>query len=195
MINLYKYFFFFIFFLLLFNLNVNSKDIIEIDNNSLVILKDNDDISLLIKESDKFSLFVIKGNISKYKNFTEDVDNILYMDKVNDMLIDGVNIDVDDYVSINMMDKSFCLYNDKVSSDADYSECNYIYIINNSRKVYFKLNDDMNAIFYNEYSKFSNKFLEVLFSSWIDTYTVNSKEFIVIDFNYDYEIKNYSINN
>lgn len=190
---MYKYFFFFIFFLLLFNLNVNSKDIIEIDNNSLVILKDNDDISLLIKESDKFSLFVIKGNISKYKNFTKDVDNILYMDKVNDMVIDGVNIDVDDYVSINMMDKSFCLYNDRVSSAADYSECDYIYIINNSRKVYFKLNDDMNAIFYNEYSKFSNKFLEELFSSWVDTYTVNSKEFIVVDFNYDYEINVYSV--
>ena len=158
-------------------------------------MKDNDNISLLIKESAKFSLFVIEGNISKYKYFTKDVDNILYMDKINDMVIDGVNIEVDDYVSINMMDKSFCLYNDKVSSDADYSECNYIYIINNSRKVYFKLNDDMNAVLYNEYSKFSNRFLEEMFSSWIDTYTVNSKEFIVIDFNYDYEIKNYSINN
>ena len=195
MINLYKYFFFFIFFLLLFNFNVNSKDIIDVDNNSLVILKDDDNISLLIKESDKFSLFVIEGNTNRYKYFTRDVDNILYMDKVDDMVIDSVSIDIDDYVSINMMDKSFCLYNDKVSSDADYSECNYIYIINNSRKVYFKLNDDMNAIFYNEYSKFSNRFLEELFSSWIDTYTVNSKEFIVIDFNYDYEIKNYSINN
>lgn len=156
-------------------------------------MKDNDDISLLIKESDKFSLFVIEGNISKYKYFTKDVDNILYMDKINDMVIDGVNIDVDDYVSINMMDKSFCLYNDKVSNGVDYSECNYIYIINNSRKVYFKLNDDMNAIFYNEYSKFSNRFLEEMFSSWIDTYTVNSKEFIVIDFNYDYEINVYSV--
>ena len=190
---MYKYFFFFIFFLLLFNFNVNSKDIIEIDNNSLVILKDNDDISLLIKESDKFSLFVIEGNTNRYKYFTKDVDNILYMDKVDNMVIDGVNIDVDDYVSINMMDKSFCLYNDKVSSDADYSDCNYIYIINNSRKVYFKLNDDMNAIFYNEYSKFSNRFLEEMFSSWVDTYTVNSKEFIVIDFNYDYEINVYSV--
>ena len=195
MINLYKYFFFFIFFLLLFNLNVNSKDIIEIDNNSLVILKDNDDISLLIKESDKFSLFVIDGKSNRYKYFTKDIDNVIYMDKVSDMVIDGVNIEIDDYISINMMDKSFCLYNDKVSSDANYSDCNYIYIINNSRKVYFKLNDDMNAIFYNKYSKFSNKFLEEMFSSWVDTYTVNSKEFIVIDFNYDYEIKNYSINN
>ena len=37
-------------------------------------------------------------------------------------VIDGVNIDVDDFVSINMMDKSFCLYNDRVSSDVDYSE-------------------------------------------------------------------------
>ena len=195
MINLYKYFFFFIFFLLLFNLNVNSKDIIEIDNNSLVILKDNDDISLLIKESDKFSLFVIDGKSNRYKYFTKDIDNVIYMDKVSDMVIDGVNIEIDDYISINMMDKSFCLYNDKVSNDVDYSDCNYIYIINNSRKVYFKLNDDMNAIFYNKYSKFSNKFLEEMFSSWVDTYTVNSKEFIVIDFNYDYEIKNYSINN
>ena len=156
-------------------------------------MKDNDDISLLIKESDKFSLFVIEGNTNRYKYFTKDVDNILYMDKVNDMVIDGVSIDVDDYVSINMMDKSFCLYNDRVSSAADYSECDYIYIINNSRKVYFKLNDDMNAILYNEYSKFNNRFLEEMFSSWVDTYTVNSKEFIVIDFNYDYEINVYSV--
>ena len=175
MINLYKYFFFFIFFLFFFNFNVNSKDIIDIDNNSLVILKDDDNISLLIKESDKFSLFVIEGKSNRYKYFTRDVDNVIYIDKVNDMVIDGVNIEFDDYVSINMMDKSFCLYNDKVSSDVDYSECNYIYIINNTTKVYFKLNDDMNALFYNEYSKFSNRFLEEMFSSWIDTYTVNSK--------------------
>ena len=131
MINLYKYFFFFIFFLFLFNFNVNSKDVIEIDNNSLVIMKDNDEISLLIKESDKFSLIVVKGNISKYKCFTKDVDNVIYMDRVSDMVIDGVSIDVDDYVSINMMDKSFCLYNDKVKNDIDYSDCNYIYIVNN----------------------------------------------------------------
>lgn len=192
-----KYFFFFIFFLCIFLFDyykVISKNKITVDNNSIIILKEDETVCLLIKNSDKFTLLSLNDINTNYKYFTNRLDNIIYKDKFKDTVIDDVVISNKGFININILDKNFCIYDkDLYKKNSNFNDCNYLYILNNTKKVYIDLNDDMNGLFYNEYSKFSEKFLEEMFITWIDTYVINDDEIIVIDFNSDYNINNYSL--
>ena len=66
-------------------------------------------------------------------------------------------------------------------------------ILNNEEEVYINLNDNMKVLFYNAYSNFSNKFLEHLYTTWIDTYIINKDNLTILELNdNDYIIKEIS---
>ena len=51
----------------------------------------------------------------------------------------------------------------------------------------------MKVLFYNAYSNFSNKFLEHLYTTWIDTYIINKDNLTILELNdNDYIIKEIS---
>ena len=65
---------------------------------------------------------------------------------------------------------------------------------NHNKDINIKLNDDMSVLFYNEYSDFSLKFLEHLYTTWIDTYIIRENEFTsLILLDDDFSVKGYNI--
>ena len=64
-----------------------------------------DDVSRIANVIDLHDALARAGSRDLLYAFTKDVDNVLYMDKVNDMVIDGVNIDVESLASFKSLAK------------------------------------------------------------------------------------------
>jgi len=177
----------------------------EIKDNSVIFYNTNNINSVIIRSNGKYILYVLNGNkinLDYYYKFLPKIDYVISNNEIilNDneiniykiykqLKLHDVIINVNDKIKINIDNNNVCIYDKNISQYGDYSECGYIYILNNENNVYITLDDDMNVLFYNEYSKFSNKFLEHLFTTWVDTYTISKDKLIILELESDYDIK------
>ena len=178
---------------------------VKINDNSVIFYKD----SVIIYHNNKFLLFMLKDtelDINKYSNVINKIDYLL-TNKIlkNDIEavekyrfdknieINGIQIFIENKIKIVLNGNNICIYDKDISNSGNYSLCDYIYILNNEEEVYINLNDNMKVLFYNAYSNFSNRFLEHLYTTWIDTYIINKDNLTILELNdNDYIIKEIS---
>lgn len=182
---------------------VDNQD--EIENNSIIFIRNDLSTSLLIYEDDKYSLIELENKDKIYTiSINVSVDNLILVDDVlttidyenkyillEDIILDDLKIEKNDKVLIELNDNKVCIYNKYISLKGNFSMCDFVYILNNEENVYISLNNDMKVLFYNEHIKFSSKFLEHLYTTWIDTYIINKNELTLLNINEeDYIVKN-----
>ena len=182
---------------------VNYEDTI---NNDSVIFYNN---SIIIYHNNKFLLYMLKDaelNINKYNNVINKIDYLLTNKIVSNDIdaknkyrfdkyieINDIEIFIENKIKISLKGNNICIYDKDISMSGNYSLCDYIYILNNEEEVYIDLNDNMKVLFYNSYSNFSNKFLEHLYTTWIDTYIINKDNLTILELkDDDYIIKEIS---
>ena len=165
---------------------INGDNIIE--NNSILFIKNDVSTSLLFTLDNKSTLVELENNDKIYTNEINKVDNLILLDNIitdieyenryvldgSSIMVDGLKISKIDKLLFEFGDINFCVYDKNISINGDYSYCDYIYILNNEENVFIRLNDNMQALFYNEQIDFSNKFMEHLYTTWIDTYMISS---------------------
>lgn len=178
----------------------------DIVNNSIIFYNSNNINSVIIYSNNKYILYILNGNkinLNNYYKILPRIDYIISRNNINldkkvidtyriyqSIKLNDITVTIDDKIEINLNNENICIYDKNISELGDYSLCNYIYILNNEKDVYINLNDNMKVLFYNEYSKFSNKFLEHLYTTWIDTYTVTKDTLIILELSdSDYNIR------
>lgn len=182
---------------------VDNQD--EIENNSIVFIRNNLSTSLLVYEDDKYSLIELENKDKIYTiSINVSIDNLILVDDVlttidyenkyillDDIILDDLKIEMNDKILIELNDNKVCIYDKNISLKGNFSMCDFIYILNNEENVYISLNNDMKVLFYNEHINFSSKFLEHLYTTWIDTYIINNNELTLLEINKeDYIVKN-----
>jgi len=169
----------------------------DFQDNSIIFYNTNNISSVIIYSNSKYILYILDGDEINIDNFYKLLPKIDYIISKNNINIDksvintykiyqsiklnNVSITMHDKIEININDTNICIYDKNVSETGDYRLCTYIYILNNEKNIYINLNDDMNVLFYNEYSKFSNRFLERLYTTWVDTYIVPKNILVVLE--------------
>lgn len=181
---------------------INGDNIIE--NNSILFIKNDVSTSLLFTLDNKSTLVELENNDKIYTNEINKVDNLILLDNIitdieyenryvldgSSIMVDGLKISKIDKLLFEFGDINFCVYDKNISINGDYSNCDYIYILNNEENVFIRLNDNMQALFYNEQIDFSNEFMEHLYTTWIDTYIINKDNLTILELKYnDYIIK------
>lgn len=182
---------------------VDNQD--EIENNSIVFIRNNLSTSLLVYEDDKYSLIELENKDKIYTiSINVSIDNLILVDDVlttidyenkyillDDIILDDLKIEMNDKILIELNHNKVCIYDKNISLKGNFSMCDFIYILNNEENVYISLNNDMKVLFYNEHINFSSKFLEHLYTTWIDTYIINNNELTLLEINKeDYIVKN-----
>lgn len=182
---------------------VDNQD--EIENNSIVFIRNNLSTSLLVYEDDKYSLIELENKDKIYTiSINVSIDNLILVDDVlttidyenkyillDDIILDDLKIEMNDKILIELNDNKVCIYDKNISLKGNFSMCDFIYILNNEENVYISLNNNMKVLFYNEHINFSSKFLEHLYTTWIDTYIINNNELTLLEINKeDYIVKN-----
>lgn len=182
---------------------VDNQD--EIENNSIIFIRNNLSTSLLVYEDDKYSLIELENKDKIYTiSINVSIDNLILVDDVlttidyenkyillDDIILDDLKIEMNDKILIELNDNKVCIYDKNISLKGNFSMCDFIYILNNEENVYISLNNDMKVLFYNEHINFSSKFLEHLYTTWIDTYIINNNELTLLEINKeDYIVKN-----
>lgn len=182
---------------------VDNQD--EIEDNSIVIVKEKLSTSILIKKGGRYNLLELNNNDKIYNvDIDFEIDNLILLEDIitnieydnkyilkDIILLDDIKISKSDKIEIELKDNEFCIYDKNISEIGDYSSCDYIYILNNEEEVYIKLNNNMKVLFYNEYVNFSSKFLEHLYTTWIDSYIISEEEFTVLTIRgNDFVVKN-----
>lgn len=177
----------------------------EIENNSIIFIRNDLSTSLLIYEDDKYSLIELENKDKIYTiSINVSVDNLILVDDVlttidyenkyillDNIILDDLKIEKDDKVLIELNDNKVCIYDKNISLKGNFSMCDFVYILNNEEEVYISLNNDMKVLFYNEHINFSSKFLEHLYTTWIDTYIINNNELTLLEIKEeDYVVKN-----
>lgn len=182
---------------------VDNQD--EIENNSIIFIRNDLSTSLLIYEDDKYSLIELENKDKIYTiSINVSIDNLILVDDVlttidyenkyillDNIILDDLKIEKDDKVLIELNDNKVCIYDKNISLKGNFSMCDFVYILNNEEEVYISLNNDMKVLFYNEHINFSSKFLEHLYTTWIDTYIINNNELTLLEIKEeDYVVKN-----
>jgi hypothetical protein len=103
---------------------------------------------------------ILKDNI--------EIQNILF--KPNNY---GTDIYYDNHI-VNIID------GDKVKNNHVVIDGKFVYIYHINKKIYIKLNDNIEVLFYNQDDMFSNKFLEHIYGMWLDTYTIQQGEYTTL---------------
>jgi len=166
----------------------------EIENNSIVFIKKELSTSILIKKDGIYSLVELNNEDKIYDiELDFEINNLILLEDVitnieydykyileDSVLLNDIKISKSDKIEIDVEKNKFCVYDKDVSEFGDYSSCDFIYILNNEENVYIKLNNNMKVLFYNEYVNFSSKFLEHLYTTWIDSYIINDDVLTVL---------------
>ena len=163
-------------------------------NNILEDIKNNSEIKEDIIYYNKYSNVINKIDyLLTNKIVSNDIEAVEKYRFDKNIEVNDIEIFIENKIKIVLNGNNICIYDKDISDSGNYSLCDYIYILNNEEEVYIDLNDNMKVLFYNAYSNFSNKFLEHLYTTWIDTYIINKDNLTILELkDNDYIIKEIS---
>ena len=176
----------------------------QIPINSIIFINDKLDHYLLIKYQDKYDLIIVsptKSDLSKVKKITTKIDKIyLYQNQIVDIsynkkyllnknqIIDNIEYK-NQILTININNQKFCLYKRSSSTVS----CNFVYIEDNNKDIFIKLNDKIDILFFHLQKHFSNLFIEEIYSNWLDTYSLTDNNYTILTLQDTYAIFNIKI--
>ena len=176
----------------------------QIPINSILFINDKLDHYLLIKYQDKYDLIIVsptKSDLSKVKKITTKIDKIyLYQNQIVDIsynkkyllnknqIIDNIEYQ-NQILTININNQKFCLYKRSSSTVS----CNFVYIEDNNKDIFIKLNDKIDVLFFHLQKHFSNLFIEEIYSNWLDTYSLTDNNYTILTLQDTYAIFNIKI--
>lgn len=176
----------------------------QIPINSIIFINDKLDHYLLIKYQDKYDLIIVsptKSDLSKVKKITTKIDKIyLYQNQIVDIsynkkyllnknqIIDNIEYQ-NQILTININNQKFCLYKHSSSTVS----CNFVYIEDNNKDIFIKLNEKIDVLFFHLQKHFSNLFIEEIYSNWLDTYSLTDNNYTILTFQDTYAIFNIKI--
>lgn len=176
----------------------------QIPINSIIFINDKLDHYLLIKYQDKYDLIIVsptKSDLSKVKKITTKIDKIyLYQNQIVDIsynkkyllnknqIIDNIEYQ-NQILTININNQKFCLYKHSSSTVS----CNFVYIEDNNKDIFIKLNEKIDVLFFHLQKHFSNLFIEEIYSNWLDTYSLTDNNYIILTLQDTYAIFNIKI--
>ena len=176
----------------------------QIPINSIIFINDKLNHYLLIKYQDKYDLIIVsptKSDLSKVKKITTKIDKIyLYQNQIVDIsynkkyllnknqIIDNIEYK-NQILTININNQKFCLYKHSSSTVS----CNFVYIEDNNKDIFIKLNDKIDVLFFHLQKHFSNLFIEEIYSNWLDTYSLTDNNYTILTLQDTYAIFNIKI--
>lgn len=176
----------------------------QIPINSIIFINDKLDHYLLIKYQDKYDLIIVsptKSDLSKVKKITTKIDKIyLYQNQIvdisynkkyllnNNQIIDNIEYQ-NQILTISINNQKFCLYKHSSSTVS----CNFVYIEDNNKDIFIKLNDKIDVLFFHLQKHFSNLFIEEIYSNWLDTYSLTDNNYTILTLQDTYAIFNIKI--
>lgn len=176
----------------------------QIPIDSIIFINDKLDHYLLIKYQDKYDLIIVsptKSDLSKVKKITTKIDKIyLYQNQIvdisynkkyllnNNQIIDNIEYQ-NQILTININNQKFCLYKHSSSTVS----CNFVYIEDNNKDIFIKLNDKIDVLFFHLQKHFSNLFIEEIYSNWLDTYSLTDNNYTILTLQDTYAIFNIKI--
>ena len=176
----------------------------QIPINSIIFINDKLDHYLLIKYQDKYDLIIVsttKSDLSKVKKITTKIDKIyLYQNQIVDIsynkkyllnknqIIDNIEYQ-NQILTISINNQKFCLYKHSSSTVS----CNFVYIEDNNKDIFIKLNDKIDVLFFHLQKHFSNLFIEEIYSNWLDTYSLTDNNYTILTLQDTYAIFNIKI--
>lgn len=176
----------------------------QIPINSIIFINDKLDHYLLIKYQDKYDLIIVsptKLDLSKVKKITTKIDKIyLYQNQIVDIsynkkyllnknqIIDNIEYK-NQILTISINNQKFCLYKRSSSTVS----CNFVYIEDNNKDIFIKLNDKIDVLFFHLQKHFSNLFIEEIYSNWLDTYSLTDNNYTILTLQDTYAIFNIKI--
>ena len=176
----------------------------QIPINSIIFINDKLDHYLLIKYQDKYDLIIVsptKSDLSKVKKITTKIDKIyLYQNQIVDIsynkkyllnknqIIDNIEYK-NQILTININNQKFCLYKHSSSTVS----CNFVYIEDNNKDIFIKLNEKIDVLFFHLQKHFSNLFIEEIYSNWLDTYSLTDNNYTILTLQDTYAIFNIKI--
>lgn len=176
----------------------------QIPINSIIFINDKLDHYLLIKYQDKYDLIIVsptKLDLSKVKKITTKIDKIyLYQNQIVDIsynkkyllnknqIIDNIEYK-NQILTISINNQKFCLYKRSSSTVS----CNFVYIEDNNKDIFIKLNEKIDVLFFHLQKHFSNLFIEEIYSNWLDTYSLTDNNYTILTLQDTYAIFNIKI--
>lgn len=176
----------------------------QIPINSIIFINDKLNHYLLIKYQNKYDLIIVsptKSDLSKVKKITTKIDKIyLYQNQIVDIsynkkyllnknqIIDNIEYQ-NQILTININNQKFCLYKHSSSTVS----CNFVYIEDNNKDIFIKLNEKIDVLFFHLQKHFSNLFIEEIYSNWLDTYSLTDNNYTILTFQDTYAIFNIKI--
>lgn len=176
----------------------------QIPINSIIFINDKLDHYLLIKYQDKYDLIIVsptKSDLSKVKKITTKINKIyLYQNQIVDIsynkkyllnknqIIDNIEYK-NQILTISINNQKFCLYKRSSSTVS----CNFVYIEDNNKDIFIKLNDKIDVLFFHLQKHFSNLFIEEIYSNWLDTYSLTDNNYTILTLQDTYAIFNIKI--
>lgn len=176
----------------------------QIPINSIIFINDKLKHYLLIKYQDKYDLIIVsptKSDLSKVKKITTKIDKIyLYQNQIVDIsynkkyllnknqIIDNIEYQ-NQILTININNQKFCLYKRSSSTVS----CNFVYIEDNNKDIFIKLNEKIDVLFFHLQKHFSNLFIEEIYSNWLDTYSLTDNNYTILTLQDTYAIFNIKI--
>lgn len=151
-----------------------SEDYNYLEENSIRFIK-NKNTSLLINKDNIYYLLSLDNNKEDiYKDYYINLKDI---DK--EITINDIQIKKNDKIEIILDNYNFCIYIKDIDKD-NYKNCNFIYLYNIDKDFYITLNNNIEILFYDSYTKFNYKFLYHLSLVWIDTYTIDPSSYLTL---------------
>ena len=176
----------------------------QIPINSIIFINDKLNHYLLIKYQNKYDLIIVsptKSDLSKVKKITTKIDKIyLYQNQIVDIsynkkyllnknqIIDNIEYK-NQILTISINNQKFCLYKHSSSTVS----CNFVYIEDNNKDIFIKLNEKIDVLFFHLQKHFSNLFIEEIYSNWLDTYSLTDNNYTILTLQDTYAIFNIKI--
>lgn len=150
------------------------EDYNYLEENSIRFIK-NKTTSLLINKDNIYYLLSLDNN--KEDIYKDHYINLKEIDK--EITINDIQIKKNDKIEIILDNYNFCIYIKDIDKD-NYKNCNFIYLYNIDKDFYITLNNNIEILFYDSYTKFNYKFLYHLSLVWIDTYTIDPSSYLTL---------------
>ena len=151
-----------------------SEDYNYLEENSIRFIK-NKNTSLLINKDNIYYLLSLDNN--KEDVYRDYYINLKDIDK--EITINDIQIKRNDKIEIILDNYNLCIYIKDIDKD-NYKNCNFIYLYNIDKDFYITLNNNIEILFYDSYTKFNYKFLYHLSLAWIDTYTIDPSSYLTL---------------
>ena len=172
-----------------------------IPNNTILFLKNNLSTSLVIYNNNKTTLIELENKDKIFTTNKLKINNLILQSNIitdinydkkyiltNKLIVNDIVIEKKDKLQISINNNNLCIYDMNINTTGDYKICDFIYILNNEENIYLNLTEKTKILFYNEYKTFSSKFLEHIYITWIDTYTISNNKITKLELDNNYKI-------